>query len=69
MLRVGRTLLESVVLAHGLVVEVFAVDDEQHLVDVGELGCELRGLEARERLARAGGVPDVAAGREVPSCL
>ena len=32
--RVGRTLLEPVVLPHGLVVEVFAVDDEQHLVDV-----------------------------------
>jgi hypothetical protein len=35
--RVGRALLEAVVLAHRLVVEVLAVDDEEHLVDPGIL--------------------------------
>jgi hypothetical protein len=65
---VGRALLEAVVLAHGLVVQVLAVDDEQHLVDARQAARQLRGLEAGQRLAAAGGVPDVAAGR-VPSCL
>ena len=35
--RVGRALLEAVVLPHRLVVEVLAVDDEEHLVDVRQL--------------------------------
>ena len=61
-LRVGGALLEPLVLAHGLVVEVLAVDDEHDLVDVRQPARELGGLEARQRLARAGGVPDVAAG-------
>ena len=59
---VDGALLEPVVLADGLVVEVLAVDDEQHLVDVGEPRGELGGLEAGQGLAGPGGVPDVAAG-------
>ena len=60
--RVRSSLLEAVVLLHRLVVEVLAVDDEQHLVDRGELAGELGRLEAGERLARTGGVPHVPAG-------
>jgi hypothetical protein len=47
---VGRALLEAVVLLHRLVVEVLAVDDEEHLVDRGHRRRELCGLEARQRL-------------------
>ena len=50
-IRVGRALLEAVVLAHRLVVEVLAVDDEEHLVDPGHSRRELSRLEAREGLA------------------
>ena len=62
--RVRGALLEAVVLQHGLVVEVFAVHHEQHLLDAWQLGCQLRSLEAGERLARAGCVPHVPAGRD-----
>ena len=52
--------LEAVELLAGLAVEVLAVDDEEALLD-GRVGLEERGgLEAGERLAAAGGVPDVA---------
>ena len=47
---VGRALLEAVVLAHRLVVEILAVDDEEHLVDVGELRGQLGRLEAGQVL-------------------
>src|SRR5680860_1077567 len=52
--------LEAVELFAGLAVEVFAVDDEEALVDVGVEFEERGGLERGEGLARAGGVPDVA---------
>ncbi len=58
---VGATLLEAVVLLHGLVVEVLAIDDEEHLLDAIDVLGELCGLERGERLARACGVPDEAA--------
>ncbi len=58
---VGRALFEPVVFLHGLVVQVLAVDDKEHLVDVGQLGREARGLERGQGFARAGRVPDVAA--------
>ncbi len=52
--------LEAVELFAGLAVEVFAVDDEDALVN-GVVGFEQRGgLEAGQRFAAAGGVPDVA---------
>ena len=59
---IGRALLETVVFAHGLVVQVLAVHHEQHLVNAVHLGGELGGLETGQGLARAGGVPDIAAG-------
>ena len=48
---VGRALLKSVVFLHRLIVEVFPVDDEYHLVDVGKMAREQCRLERRERLA------------------
>ena len=52
--------LEPVELLAGLAVEVLAVDDEEALVDVGVVLEQRGGLEGGERLAAAGGVPDVA---------
>lgn len=59
---IGRALLEAVVLLHGLIIQIFSVHHEQHLVDVGQAGGQLRRFEGGQRLAAAGGVPDVAAG-------
>ena len=50
---VGCAPLEFVVFAHGLVVEVFAVDHEQHFVDVAQLARQLCCLERGQRLAAA----------------
>ena len=52
--------LEAVELLAGLPVEVFAVDDEEAFVDVRVVLEQRGGLEGGERLAAAGGVPDVA---------
>ena len=54
--------LEVVVFEHGLVVEVFAVHDEDDLVDESGFCQAACGFEAGEGFAAAGGVPDVAAG-------
>ena len=54
-------LLEAVIFLHGLVVQVLAVYHKQHLVDVGQLRCQPCRFERSQRLAGAGGVPDVAA--------
>ena len=63
-LRVGRPadamLIEAAVLLERLVVEVLAVDDEEHLINEVEAGGQLGGLEARECLPRARRVPDEA---------
>ena len=56
---IDGALLELLVLAHGLVVQVLAVHHEQHLVHALHGTRELRALEAREGLARARRVPDV----------
>lgn len=48
---VRRTLFKAVILLHGLVVEILAVDHEKHLVDIGKPGGKPCGLEARQRLA------------------
>jgi hypothetical protein len=61
--RVGRAFLEALVFAHGLVVQILAIHHEQHLVDVRQASRQLRRLEAGQRFAAAGGVPDVAARR------
>ncbi len=57
---VDGVLLETVVLLHRLVVQVLAVDDEQHLVDALHPGDEAGGLEGGQGLAGSGGVPNVA---------
>ena len=64
--RVRGSLLEPVVFPHGLVVEVLAVNNEQHLVDPRHLGRELGRLERCQRLARSSGVPDVSARLNTP---
>ena len=58
---VRRALFKAVVFLHRLIIQVFAVYDEQHLVDIRQLRRQLRGLERRERLAASRRVPDVAA--------
>ena len=58
---VGSTFLEAVILFHRLVVQVFAVDDKDHLVDEVELCGQPCRLEGGQRLARARGVPDISA--------
>ena len=64
--RIRRALLEAVVFLHRLIVEVAAVDDEEHLLHLRHLRGEERRLEGGERLARARRVPDVAAGARIP---
>ncbi len=58
---VRRALFKAVVFLHRLIIQVFAVHDEQHLVDVRQLRRQLCGLERCERLAASRRVPDVAA--------
>jgi len=53
--------LEAVVLFDRLVIEVFSVNHEKDLVDVGKLGGKLRGLEGGERFTAARGMPNIAA--------
>ena len=59
---VGCPLFKAVVLLHGLVVQIFSVHHEEHLVDVRELRGQLGSLEGGQGFAAAGGMPDVAAG-------
>ena len=54
------TRFESLVFALGLGVQVVTVHYEEDLVDAVQLGNQLGSLEGCERLARTGGVPDVA---------
>ena len=42
------TFLELLVLAHGLIVKVLTINDEEHFIHVFELGAELCGLEGRK---------------------
>ena len=66
---VRRALLEAVVLLHRLVVEILAVDHEEHLLDLRHRRGELRRLERGQRLARARRVPDIAAALDAPPRL
>jgi len=52
--------IEAVILLHRLVVQVFAVNDKQYLVNIGQGGSQLGSLEARQGLAGTSCVPDVA---------
>ena len=54
-------LFKAVVFLHRLIIQVLAVYDEQHLVDIRQLRRQLRGFERCERLAASRRVPDVAA--------
>ena len=58
---VGRAFFKSLVLAHGLVIQILAIHHKQHLVDIRQAPRQLRRLETGQRLAAAGGVPDVTA--------
>ena len=60
---VGRTFFKAVVLLHGLVVQVLAVNHKQHLVYFRHLGGNLGSLEGSQRLAASGSVPDISSGR------
>ena len=57
---VGCALLEAVILLHSLIVEVFAIDHKEHLVDFLHARCQASRLERSERFSRTGGVPNVA---------
>ena len=59
---IGRAFLKTVILAHCLIVEVFSIDDENDLVDIGERRGDLGGLETGQCFAGAGRVPDVSTG-------
>lgn len=61
---VRGTLFKAVIFLHRLVVEVFSIHDKQHLVDRRQGGRKARGLEARQRFAGAGCVPDIPAARD-----
>ena len=56
---VGRPLFKTVILLHGLVVQVLAVHHEENLVDVWQLAGQLSRLEGGQGFAAARGVPDV----------
>ena len=56
---VCRSLLEAVILLHGLVVQILAVYHKQHLVDIGQLRSQPCRFEGGQRLSGASGVPDV----------
>ena len=58
--RVRAVRLEVVVLLHGLVVQVFSVYHEEHLLYVLHLRSQLGSLKRCQRLTAASGVPDVA---------
>ena len=60
--------LEAVELLAGLAIEVLAVHDEEALLDVGVVLQERGGFEGGERLAAAGGVPDVAVAAVLARC-
>ena len=58
---VGRPLFKAVILLHGLVVQVFPVHHEQHLIYVRQQRGQTGSFEAGEGFAGTGGVPDVPA--------
>ncbi len=53
---IGR---KTLVLLHRLVVQIFPVHHEKHLVNEFQFRRQSRGFETGQRLARASGVPDV----------
>lgn len=59
---VGCAFLKTVIFTHRLIVEVFSIDDENDLVDIGECRGELGCLKTGQGFAGACRVPDVSAG-------
>lgn len=58
---VDRVFFKALIFLHGLVVQILAIHNEKHLVDIGKLRGKLRRLERSQRLATACGMPDIAA--------
>ena len=58
---VGSALFKAVIFLHRLIVQILAVHDKKHLVDIIQLRGKLRRFEGSQRFAAAGGVPDVPA--------
>ena len=58
---VGSSLFKAVIFPHRLIVQILAVHNEKHFVDVVQLGSKLRRLERGQCFAATGGVPDVPA--------
>ena len=63
---VGR---KALVFLHGLVVQILAVHHKKHLVHKVQFGGQTRRLEAGQRFARAGGVPNEAAALQLAPVL
>ena len=61
---VGRSFFKAVIFFHGLVVQILAVYHEQNLINIGEIGRQLRRFEGGQRFAAACCVPDVPACRQ-----
>ena len=58
---IGAVRLEVVILLHGLIVQILTVYHEEHLLDVLHPRGQLCRLKRCQRLARASGMPDIAA--------
>ena len=58
---VGSAFFKAVIFLHRLIVQILAVHNEKHFVNIVQLGGKLRRLEGSQRFAAAGGVPDVPA--------
>ena len=66
---VGRPFFKAVIFFHGLVVQILAVYHEQNLINIGEVGRQLRRFEGGQRFAAACCVPDVPACRQCSRLL
>ena len=60
---VRRTLFKAVVFLHRLIVQIFPIHDEKHLIDIIELRGKLCSFEGGQRFATARRMPDVSASR------
>ena len=58
---VRRALFKAIVFLHGLIIQILAVYDKKHLVDIRQHGCLTRRLEGGQRFAGTGRMPDIAA--------
>ena len=66
---VGCTFFKAVIFFHGLVVQILAVYHKQNLINIGEVGRQLRRFERCQRFAAACCVPDVPACRQCSRLL